>query len=49
MKTEEYRETRSKRVHSLSPSDKPSSSKDEDVDDDYSCRQVLDRKIGLLL
>ena len=39
---EEYRETRSKRARSLSPSsDKPSNSKDEEVDDDPSYRQVL--------
>ena len=40
--TEEYRETRSKRARYLSPSsDKPSNSKDEEVDDDPSYRQVL--------
>ena len=40
--TEEYRETRSKRARYLSPSsDKPSTSKEEEVDDDPSYRQVL--------
>ena len=40
--TEEYRETTSKRACSLSPSsDKPSNSKEEEVDDDSSYRQVL--------
>ena len=40
--TEELRETRSKRAHSLSPSsDKPSNSKDEELDDDLSYREVL--------
>ena len=37
--TEEYRETRSKRARSLSPSsDKPSNSKEEEVNDDPSYR-----------
>ena len=41
-KTQDYRESRTKRVHSLSPSsDKPSTGKDEEVDDDPSYRQVL--------
>ena len=40
--SQEYRESRSKRAHSLSPSsDKPTNCKDEEVDDDPSYRQVL--------
>ena len=40
--SQEYRESRSKRARSLSPSsDKPTNCKDEEVDDDPSYRQVL--------
>ena len=42
MKTQEYRESRSKRLRCLSSSsEKHSTSKEEEVDDDPSYRQVL--------